>query len=156
MSEVQPEKQSAIAKDATRSVGRPKAITHEVVQKLMDSFDQGMDVTSACLLSGISTSTYYNELARNQRFMDKMTVFQNQPTLYANLVVTKAIKRGDLKTAKWWIERQDRLALHAQNSARYRRKKKLTLKQTHADKSSRTMSMEVTDEDRENPLGESH
>ena len=133
---------------SNRSVGRPKAITTEVVQQLMEFFGQGMDVKSACVLSGISTSTYYNELARNQRFMDKMTVFQNQPTLYANLVVTKAIKQGDIKTARWWIERQDRLAMHAQYSALHRTKKKLTLKQTDADKSSQTVSMEVTDENR--------
>lgn len=128
-------------KETVRSVGRPKAITREVVQELMGFFKQGMDIKSACTLSGISTSTYYAELARNQRFTDKMTIAQRQTTLYANILVAKAVERGDLRTAKWWLEREDRLEHRAQQAAEYRHLKRLVI--TEMQQSSHSVSVEV-------------
>ncbi len=41
-----------------KNVGRPKAITLEVVRELVQCFKEGLDIKSACVLSGISTSSY--------------------------------------------------------------------------------------------------
>ncbi len=123
------------------AVGRPKAITSEVVHQLIDSLRLGSDVTAACILSGISTSTYYNELARNKRFMDKMTIAQQETSLYANTLIAKAIRQGDMKTVRWYLDRQDRLAYHAQQSAKNRNTKKIIITETHQN--THSVSMEV-------------
>ncbi len=121
-------------------VGRPKAMTQEVVRELTDCFRKGMDVRGACILSGVSTSTYYKELASNKQFSDKMTLAQNETTIFANLVVKNAIeKKQDVKTARWWIDRQDKLASKALRAREYRFIKKLTL----TDKHERTKSVQI-------------
>jgi hypothetical protein len=124
----------------TPAVGRPKAITPKVVQELATCLRQGNDIKTACIFSGICTSTYYNELARNKRFMDKMTIAQNETTIYANLVVKEAIeKRQDVKTARWWIDRQDKLERQALRAKEYRLIKKITL----AEEERHTKSIEI-------------
>jgi hypothetical protein len=137
-----PELQIVASKGIARNVGRPKAVTPEVVHELIDNISRGFDVTSACILSGISTSTYYNELARNQRFMDKMTIAQRSPIILANGIVIGAINQGDLKTAKWLLEREDRRELHAQRAAVYSKLNKLTI--TETQQNSRSIKLEVS------------
>ncbi len=136
-----PESQIATSKGTAHSVGRPKVVTSEVVHELIDNISRGFDVTSACILSGISTSTYYNELARNQRFMDKMTIAQRSTVILANGIVINAINQGDLKTAKWLLERQDRRELHAQRAAVYSKLNKLTI--TEVELKTHSVRMEV-------------
>jgi hypothetical protein len=51
-----------------QSVGRPRAIDESDVRKLSKLFTQGHTIATACRLSGIPRSTYYDELARNEEF----------------------------------------------------------------------------------------
>jgi len=126
---------------AAKSVGRPKAITPEVVHQLKDSLRQGFNVTTACILSRISTSCYYNELARNKRFMDKMTMAQQETSLIANTFVAEAVRQGDMKTIRWYLDRQDRLAYHAQRSAQHSNTKRIVITETRQN--THSVSMEV-------------
>ncbi len=118
----------------SKSVGRPKAITPVVVRELVDCFRKGMNVSGACVLSGVSTSTYYKELASNKRFSDKMTIAQNETTIFANLVVKDAIeKQHDVQTSRWWIDRQDKLERSAQRAKEYRLIKRLIITKTYQE-----------------------
>ncbi len=121
------------------SVGRPKAVSHAVVRELVYWFGVNADVKTACAISGISTSTYYKELAENPTFSDKMTIARQQINLYAGTAIASAIERGDLKTIRWWIDREDRRERHAQRAKEYRYIKKLTVTKSHTE----TQSVEV-------------
>ena len=48
----------------------------------------------------------------------------------------------NVQTAKWWLDRQDRLAFHAQRAAEYRNTKRVVITETRKD--TRLVSMEVT------------
>lgn len=85
----------------------------------------------ACRQSGISTTTYYEELARNPEFADIMHASQEIMDAMAMRHVYHALKRGDLNTAKWWIGRQDKREANALRAQDYRQRKKLTVTETH-------------------------
>lgn len=129
---------------ANNSVGRPRAIDESDVRKLSKLFKQGHTIATACRLSGIPRSTYYDELARNEEFSDRMQAAQELTTAYATEVVTRSIRRFNVQTAKWWLDRQDRLAYHAQRAAEYRNTKKIVITETHQN--TRSVSMEVEQE----------
>jgi hypothetical protein len=126
---------------AIHSVGRPRTIDESDVRKLSKSFKAGHTVATACRLSGIPRSTYYDELARNEEFSDRMQAAQQLTTAYATEVVTQSIRRFNVQTAKWWLDRQDRLAFHAQRAAEYRNAKKIVITEMH--KNTHSVSMEV-------------
>ena len=129
-----------IAKSKDKSIGRPKAITPEVVRELIDYFRNGCNIKIACILSGISTSTYYAEITKNKKFSDKMTIAQNETTVVSNILVQDAIKIDrDIKTAMWWMDRQDRLEQRAQRAREHRFIKKITL----TDKLEHTKSVKI-------------
>ena len=119
---------------SVRSVGRPKSITPQVVQELVQCFKDGLDIKSACILSGISTSSYYKELATDKHFTDKMTIAQNNTTIIANSVIIDAIvNKRDVNIARWWIDRQDRLASKARNAKSYRLIRKIVLTKNYQE-----------------------
>ncbi|MGH7241545.1 MAG: hypothetical protein ACREGB_04575 [Candidatus Saccharimonadales bacterium] len=72
-----------------------------------------------------------------------MTVLQQQTDLLANSTVASAIKQGDLKTARWWIDRQDRLEHKALRAKEYRLIKRLTLTKTYQEKQSIELEIDV-------------
>jgi len=96
---------TAMVKAKTKT-GRPTKITLAVVQKLEDAFKSGFSVTSACYLSGISRTTYYEHLEKDDDFTDRMTYSHEWLIAEAKQVIAKAIKGGDLTTAKWFLERK--------------------------------------------------
>lgn len=123
------------------SVGRPKAITERDVRKLSELLKVGHSVAMACTISGIPRSTYYDELARNEEFSDRMQAAQEVLTYRATQIVAMSIGGGNLKTAKWWLDRQDRREYQAQRASEYRRIKRVTV--TEMQQQSRSVSLEV-------------
>ena len=87
-------------------VGRPTVIDEATVQKLEAAFRDGFSISTACFLSGISRSTYYDHCDSDKEFSDKMSVARMWVTEQAKKVVVGAINNGDLPTAKWWLERR--------------------------------------------------
>jgi hypothetical protein len=92
----------------TKPNGRPTVINEVTVQKLEQALRDGFSVEMACYVSGISRSTYYAHLQTNIEFMNKMELAQDWATQRAKQVVIKAIDKGDLKAAQWWLERKSR------------------------------------------------
>ena len=127
--------------DSTRSVGRPRAISGLQVEKLIELLKKGYAITLACRKSGISSSTYYVELARNEEFRDKVTAAQDVLTTYAMQVITRSIRCNNLQTSKWFLDRQDRREFHAQRVAEYRIMKKLVISEVHQN--THVVKMEV-------------
>lgn len=84
--------------------GRPTVITSEVVRKLETAFKEGLSVSEACIVSGISRDTFYIHLKHNEDFSDKMTRSQAYITIKAKKAVICAINQGNLHAAKWWLE----------------------------------------------------
>jgi hypothetical protein len=68
---------------AQQPIGRPTIMTKVTVQKLEQALRDGFSIEMACYVSGVSRSTYYNHLASETAFLDKMTLAQS-----------------------WWLERK--------------------------------------------------
>ena len=88
--------------------GRPTVITTKVVSLLVMSFQNGLTVREACWQSGISHEAYYNRLRSDEQFADTMAKAQSTVSVNAKGLIAKAIKKGDLGVAKWWLERKSR------------------------------------------------
>jgi len=125
----------------TQSVGRPRAIAEIDVRKLSKLFKSGHTIATACRLSGIPRSTYYDELARNEEFSDRMHAAQELTTAYATEVVMRSIRHFNVQTAKWWLDRQDRREYNAMRASQYRKTKKIIITETRQQ--THSMSMEV-------------
>jgi hypothetical protein len=91
-----------------KQIGRPTLINDDLVQKLEAAVRDGFSIDTACRLSGISRSTYYEHFRQDEDFSDKMKLAQEWTTQRAKQVVAQAIDKGDLKAAQWWLERKAR------------------------------------------------
>lgn len=136
-------REQQLATTKPKTLGRPRVITKEVVRELSYWLGRNADVKTACIFSGISTSTYYKELSENKRFSDKMTIVQQQTDLLAKATVASAIEQGDLKTARWWIDRQDRLEHKTLRAKEYRLIKRLTVTENYSEKRSIELEIDV-------------
>lgn len=92
----------------SNTIGRPTVITPAIVQKLEQALMSGFTVETACNLSGIARATYYDHVASDDEFSDKMDRAKAWPTEKARKTVVAAIEAGDLQTSKWWLERKAR------------------------------------------------
>lgn len=92
--------------DSPNQTGRPTVVTPEIIEKLESIFRDGAHIIEACENVGISRQAYYDALKRDPSFADRMDAAQEYTTEVARAVVSKAIKRGDRETAKWWLERR--------------------------------------------------
>lgn len=89
-------------------MARPKAVNEKVIQELEKRFRDGAAVHEA--IEGlISYSTYYDYLKNDIEFSERMELSQEYTTEIARAVVSRAIKRGDRDSAKWWLERRNKL-----------------------------------------------
>ena len=91
---------------ATKSRGRPTVFNRETVHKLEQAFAIGCTVEEACSVSGVSRSAYYKKLEDDSYFMDKMERAKLFMTIQARHTVCNAIRRGDVKTSLWYLERK--------------------------------------------------
>lgn len=94
--------------------GRLTVMTPERIRKLESAFIQGFTVETACHLSGVGTSTYYEHIKHDKEFSDKMKRAKLWPTEMAKQVIIGAISQGDVNTSKWWLERKakDEFSIH--------------------------------------------
>jgi len=120
-------------------IGRPHAIDEVAVQKLVKLLKKGHTVSTACRLSGVARSTYYDKLANNEEFSDRVTAAQDVITVLASMEVVRRLNMHDIQTAKWWLDRQDRRERNAQRAKEFRLIKKLTLTKSYQE----THSVEI-------------
>jgi hypothetical protein len=91
-----------------KKMGRSTKLTETTVQKLEMAFRNGFNIETACAVSGICRSSYYTYINQDPDFMYKMEAAQQWITQRAKQVVASAINSGDVKSAKWWLERRAR------------------------------------------------
>lgn len=88
-------------------MARPTVMTEDVISKLEQLFRDGSHVYEACKEVNIDPSTYYKHLKENPEFSNRMDLAQEYTTEIARALVSRTIsKRGDVDTAKWWLERR--------------------------------------------------
>jgi hypothetical protein len=124
---------SNIAVKSQGSIGRPRIIDEQTVRELVEAFKLGYSVSLACNKVGISRSTYYYELARNEAFSDKVQAAQDVLDHIAITQVYHRMSQGDWRVSMWWLDRRDRQANNAQRVAEYRDQKKLLVTETHTE-----------------------
>lgn len=89
-------------------MARPTVMTPEVISELEKRFRVGANVLEA--LDGlISEATYYLHLKENVEFSERMEAAQEFTTEIARAIVAKRVQKGDVDTAKWWLERRAKL-----------------------------------------------
>lgn len=66
----------------------------------------GASDREACMFSGISPSLLYDYQQKNAEFLEQKETWKQQLAFKARRVVAEKIKRGDLTTAKWYLERK--------------------------------------------------
>lgn len=124
---------NGVATKSPNTVGRPRAIDDEVVRELVDAFKIGYSVSLACCKVGIARSTFYEELARNDEFSDKVQAAQEVMDQIATTSIYHRLTKGDWQMAMWWLDRRDRQARNAQRVAEYREQKKLLVTETRTE-----------------------
>jgi hypothetical protein len=88
-------------------VGRPSKLTDGLIRELENRFRDG--ATNLEAIEGlISEDTFYTYLKTNQEFSERMELAKEYTTEIARAVVSRAIKRGDRESAKWWLERRNK------------------------------------------------
>lgn len=122
-----------------QSVGRPHTIDEFDVRKIVKLLKKGHTVSTACRLSGVARSTYYDKLANDEEFSDRVTAAQDVITVLATNEVIRKLQLHDIQTARWWLDRQDRRERNAQRAKEYRLIKRLTLTKTYKE----TQSVEI-------------
>lgn len=86
--------------------GRKTVMTPEVLAKLESAFAQGFSDTDACILAEIDPASLYRYNDKNPSFARKKEALKRRPLLSSVLLINKAIKEGDVTTAKWYAERK--------------------------------------------------
>lgn len=86
--------------------GRPKVTDKpSVVSLLVTSFQNGLTIRQACIQSGISHEAYYCRLREDSEFADKMYFAQQSVVMQAKKNVIQAIKKGDIRTSVWLLDK---------------------------------------------------
>lgn len=89
-----------------QKIGRPHAITSDVLQKVEYAFSIGCTDKEACLYANIAPSTLYKYCQDNTEFSERKELLKDKPVLAARMAVVKAIEAGDTKMAWSYLERK--------------------------------------------------
>lgn len=97
-----------------------KELAPEIVAKLENAFCHGMTITMACLYAGIHRATFYRHYPDGHAMRDRFTELCETPKLQAQVHLIDAVKKGDLDTVKWFLERawKDRYSTRIENTGR--------------------------------------
>lgn len=87
-------------------VGRPRAITPKILDKLEEAFKLGCTNREACFYADIGESTFYDFVKDNPEFSEKISMWKEYEKIKARMVVHKALEHGDKDMAKWYLERK--------------------------------------------------
>lgn len=85
-------------------VGRPTAMTPEVVLKLEQAFAIDSTVEEACSYAEIARNTFYEYLKKNPTFQDRIDDLRQRPILKARQTIAKSLEQPE--NAKWYLERK--------------------------------------------------
>ena len=87
-------------------IGRPRAITAAVIDKLDYAFSIGASIKEAALYANISESCLYNYLKANPGYKERADMLRCNPVLKAKKCLYDDIESGDGVAARWLLERR--------------------------------------------------
>ena len=96
--------------------GRPTVITKNVIAKLIKAFKEGFTDQQACDYAQIHSSTFYRHKQSDESFAREIESAKVYITIKAHKIVAKAIQKGDVQTAKWWLEKKAKVFLEDNTS----------------------------------------
>jgi hypothetical protein len=117
------------------SVGRPPAMTQDVVNKLEQAFSLGATDLEACFYAGITKPTLYKYQDENPEFIDRKKALKEKLVLKARSVVADALENKDKQTAQWYLER--------------RKKDEFSIRQEQTGADGKDLNPSLNDDDRE-------
>lgn len=79
-----------------------------IVAELLSCFRDGLNVSQSCWQVGISRNFFYDKYNSDDDFKDKIDKAKNHLSKIARIKVGAAITKGDMKTARWYLERRDK------------------------------------------------
>ena len=87
-------------------MGRPTVMTDEVLGKLRALFTLGISDELACDVVGIHRDSLYSYQKEHPEFQEEKKLLKQNPVISAKKNVVTAIKNGDMKTTRWYLERK--------------------------------------------------
>lgn len=90
------------------NAGRPTVITKEALQKLKEAFLMDCTDDEACLNASIGTSTLYNYQKENPEFLEKKSVWKNNPFLVARTTLLEGIKKDPELALKYMKNKKNK------------------------------------------------
>lgn len=87
-------------------VGRPRAITPEIIEKLKDAFKLGCTNEEACYYAEIGKSTFYDFIKEYPEISEEFNECKHYEKIKARMVIHNALEHNDKDTAKWYLERK--------------------------------------------------
>ncbi len=82
-----------------------KPSKRRVQEALIGYLEQGLHLSTACALLGISRRTVYEWMQRDARFLARVQAARAQPIARAERVLQHAIESGDTRVVMWYLER---------------------------------------------------
>ncbi len=102
---VQKESESPAVEDDAK-MGRPTVMTDAVLGKLRALFTIGVSDDLACEVVGIHRDSLYSYQKEHPEFLEEKKLLKQNPIISARKNVVAAIKRGDMHTTRWFLERR--------------------------------------------------
>ena len=82
--------------------------TPETLKKLEDAFLMGMNNKQACFMANLSETLFYLVVSNTPEYLERFASLQEAVKVKAKAVVAKAIEKGDLHQANWYLERKSK------------------------------------------------
>jgi len=87
-------------------MGRPTVMTPEVIAKLEYAYSVGATDAEACNYAGIDKATLYRFTNESKTFAARRDNLKETMPLKSRCVISASIEKGDVNTAKWYLERR--------------------------------------------------
>ena len=91
---------------AIRKIGRPQVLNEDNLRKLMRHLEEDCSIEEASKNVGIAFSVVYDKMRKDKSFSQEIERSKNMVATKAKRNLAKSIKRGELDTSKWWLERK--------------------------------------------------
>jgi hypothetical protein len=82
-------------------------VDRELVERLVDALSYDLSIPQACAYAGITVAQYKYFVRQYPVFNEARRGYQMYPLLQAKLRIVRAIKEGNLRICRWYIQRHD-------------------------------------------------
>ncbi len=87
--------------------GRPSVMTKTVILQIEQAFAMGSTDKEACSFAGVSQTTLRSYEKKYPWVLEKKEQLKAEVVLKARATILKAIEAGDVKTARWFLDKVD-------------------------------------------------